>query len=239
MARPSGSHRKRDQGASLDQEAADRRRALSLVPVSRETEARLAVYAELLRRWQGVKNLVGPSTLGQIWTRHIADSAQLIGLVPNAKLWADMGSGAGFPGMVTAIQLRGTPDAAVHLIESNSRKCAFLREVARECEAPAIIHNARVEDILPSLDNLEVVTARAVAPLPQLLAMARVALARGACGMFLKSEGELGAPDFASADFPTSILPSKTSRDGRIVLVSASRATGQTARSPETKGFAP
>lgn len=210
----------RPDGANLDRDA-DRRRALALVPVSRETEARLAIYAELLARWQHVKNLVGPSTLDHIWTRHIADSGQLLELAPDAGEWADMGSGAGFPGMVIAIQLHDRPGASVHLIESNGRKCAFLREVARECEAPAIIHNARVEDVLPDLPHAQVLTARAVAPLPRLLEMGKVALDRGALGLFLKSKGEVTTAGAETQGLQWSVLPSKTSPEGRIVRVSA------------------
>ncbi|HEX4766088.1 MAG TPA: RsmG family class I SAM-dependent methyltransferase, partial [Lichenihabitans sp.] len=88
---------------------ADRRQALALVPVSRETEERLALYVALLRRWQRIKNLVGPSTLDRVWTRHIADSAQLVALMPDRRRWLDMGSGAGFPGLVVAILLCDTP----------------------------------------------------------------------------------------------------------------------------------
>ena len=99
----------------------DRRRGLRLVPVSRETEARLEFLVDGLRRWQGVKNLVGPSALDEVWTRHVADSAQLLALAPEARRWADLGAGAGFPGLVIAIQLVGRPGAAVHLIEANAR----------------------------------------------------------------------------------------------------------------------
>ncbi len=237
MTRPNGSPRKRVREPAADPQA-DRRKALGLVPVSRETEARFAVYADLLLRWQRVMNLVGPSTLGQIWTRHIADSAQLHALAPTAWRWADLGSGAGFPGMVIAIHLRGRPDAAVHLIESNTRKCAFLREVARECDAPAFIHNARAEDVLPGLRDIDILTARAVAPLPRLLEMGKLPLSRGASGLFLKSEGEIGAADLHFQQVRCSILPSKTSRDGRIVVASPrAGGAGETADRTETEGF--
>ena len=237
MTHPGGSPPRRGREPPADVQA-DRRSALALVPVSRETEARLAVYADLLIRWQHVKNLVGPSTLGQIWTRHIADSAQLYALAPGAKRWADMGSGAGFPGMVIAIRLRGRTDGAVHLIESNARKCAFLREAARECDAPAIIHNGRVEEVLPGLRDVEVITARALAPLPRLLELGRIPLERGATGLFLKSEGEIGAAGLGIQDVRYSILTSKTSKDGRIVVVSSRvEVAGHTTNRTETEGF--
>ena len=199
--------------------AADRRHALALVPVSRETEDRLAAYVALLRRWQRIKNLVGPSTLDRVWTRHIADSAQLAALLPEARRWLDMGSGAGFPGLVIAILLRGAPGAAVHLVESNARKCAFLREAARETGAAAIIHNTRIENVTPELEHVDVVTARALAPLPDLLEMGKIPLSRGATGLFLKSAGELASIDVGQPASTVSILPSLTSAEGRIVLL--------------------
>src|SRR3974390_3446732 len=111
--------------------AVDRSTALALVAVSRETEERLTTFVDLLRRWRKVTNLVSESTFASVWTRHIADSAQLIALVPRATRWVDIGSGAGFPGLVMAIQLAGIPNAVVHCIESDKRKCAFLREAER------------------------------------------------------------------------------------------------------------
>ncbi len=198
---------------------ADRRSALGRVPVSRETEARFAIYADLLRRWQSVKNLVGPGTLDVLWTRHLADSAQIVDVLPAARRWVDMGSGAGFPGLVVAIRLAGSPDAVVHLIEANGRKCAFLREAARETQAPAIVHHGRVEDVAPDLRGIETVTARALAPLPRLVEIGGDLLRRGALGLFLKSRDELDGLR-PSADWAiTSLVPSRTSPDGRIVLV--------------------
>ncbi|MGA2043323.1 MAG: 16S rRNA (guanine(527)-N(7))-methyltransferase RsmG [Roseiarcus sp.] len=163
----------------------DRRAALRLVPVSRETERRLAIYIDLLARWRRITNLVSEASFAQIWTRHIADSAQLLGLVPDARRWVDLGAGAGFPGMVLAIQLADAAGAVVHLIESDQRKCAFLREVARATGAAARIHGARIESVDPgALMPVDAVTARALAPLPRLLDFAKVWLAGGAVGVF-------------------------------------------------------
>jgi 16S rRNA (guanine527-N7)-methyltransferase len=165
--------------------ADDRSAALKLVPVSRETEKRLVVFVDLLDRWRKVTNLVAAASFDQVWIRHIADSAQLLGLAPEAKRWVDLGSGAGFPGMVLAIQLADEPGVSVHLIESDRRKCAFLREVARATGAPAHIHAARIESIPPeTLMPVDAVTARAFAPLPILLDLAKVWLAAGAVGVF-------------------------------------------------------
>src|SRR5690242_16070351 len=110
----------------------DRRAALRLVPVSHETLRRLDAYVTLLGKWRKAVNLLSESSFQEIWTRHIADSAQLLALAPDARIWVDMGAGAGFPGLVIAMQLAEHEGARVHLIESDQRKCAFLREAARE-----------------------------------------------------------------------------------------------------------
>ena len=194
--------------------------------VSRETAERLDIYADLLRRWQTVKNLVGPGTLPELWTRHIADSAQLVPLAPDAHVWADLGSGAGFPGLVTAILLREVPGAQVHLVESNNRKCAFLREVARETGAPALVHTGRIEDVVPELDGVDAVSARALAPLPQLLLWAKRLIDAGSVGLFLKGqefENESATID-PTLGYEVSAYPSRTNPAGRILMVRKSRA---------------
>ncbi len=126
----------------------DRAAALALFPLPPETQQRLAIYAELLRKWQKTINLVAASTLPHIWTRHFADSLQVQAAAPEALIWVDLGSGAGFPGLVTAIRLADKPGAKVHLIDSDQRKCAFLREVSRETAAPAIVHDGRIESVV-------------------------------------------------------------------------------------------
>ncbi|WP_158815944.1 16S rRNA (guanine(527)-N(7))-methyltransferase RsmG [Methylocapsa sp. S129] len=172
-------------GINVVKQESDRAAALKLVPVSRETGDRLAIFVDLLARWRKVTNLISEATFAEVWLRHIADSAQLLALAPQAKRWVDLGSGAGFPGMVLAIQLADTPGAQVHLIESDQRKCAFLREVARATGATAQIHAARIESIAPeALMPVDAVTARAFAPLPILLDFAKVWLAGGAVGVF-------------------------------------------------------
>jgi 16S rRNA (guanine527-N7)-methyltransferase len=175
--------------ALVDQLADDRRMALRLVPVSRETEDRLAAFVDLLDRWRRKINLIADSTFPSVWTRHIADSAQLIALAPDARRWLDMGSGAGFPGLVIAIQLADVPGAMVHCIESDGRKCAFLREAARATGAAAQIHPMRVEAIAPeSLGAVDAVTARAFAPLPLTLKLAKPWMERGAIAVFPRGE---------------------------------------------------
>lgn len=135
--------------------------------VSRETMDRLRAYADLLEKWQAKINLVGPKTIQQMWERHFLDSAQLFSLLPDTtRTLVDFGSGAGFPAMVLAAM--GIPD--VHLIESDQRKGAFLREVARVAGIPATVHTSRIESLSPFA--ADVVTARALAPLGQLLEFA-------------------------------------------------------------------
>ncbi|MBV8926992.1 MAG: 16S rRNA (guanine(527)-N(7))-methyltransferase RsmG [Bradyrhizobium sp.] len=167
----------------------DKAEALALTPVSRETEARLDLYLGLLRHWQARTNLVAPSTLPQLWTRHVADSLQLLSLAPTAKTWVDLGSGGGFPGIVLACALGETPGAQVHLVERNSKKAAFLREALRITSAPGIVHARAIEDIVDSIDGpIDCVTARALAPLHQLIGFAEPLLRRGAKALFLKGQ---------------------------------------------------
>ncbi len=166
--------------------------------VSRETMARLERYAGLLGKWNRAVNLVSHDSLADLWRRHMLDSAQLLPLLPPAptgrpRVVVDLGSGAGFPGLVLGILGAGE----VHLIESNGRKVAFLREVARETGTEAQIHHARIED-LPAFPA-DAVTARAYAPLPQLLASTAPFLRPagpgqprgqpGGVGLFLKGRG--------------------------------------------------
>jgi 16S rRNA (guanine527-N7)-methyltransferase len=153
--------------------------------VSRETLDRLQRYADALVRWQARINLVAPATLPDLWRRHMLDSAQLLPLMPaGARRLIDLGSGAGFPGLVLAIL--GVPE--VHLIEADSRKCAFLREAARLTGAGSItVHNRRIE-AMPA-EAYDVVTARALAPLPELLKLARRFAGPGTVYLFPKGRG--------------------------------------------------
>jgi 16S rRNA (guanine527-N7)-methyltransferase len=214
----------RGSGNSTSPNAADRERALALIPVSRETEARLDRYAALLRRWQAVKNLVGPGTLTELWTRHFADSLQLVDYAPpRGRAWVDLGSGAGLPGLVIAIA--GSENGHhVTLIEANSRKCAFLRAAIRETGAVATIKEGRIETVLSTLDDpVELVTARALAPFARLLAWSDPLLKRGAVGLFLKGrEVERELTEAAKSwRFDAELLPSRTDSAGRIVRVQA------------------
>lgn len=207
-------------------EGHDRERGIALIrdaiPVSHETVARLDVFVDLLRDWQRVKNLIGASTLTTVWTRHIADSAQVLAAAPAARHWVDLGAGAGFPGLVVAILLADIDDAMVHLVESNGRKCAFLRTAIRATAASALVSCRRAEDFIETFSGpCDVVTARALAPLGRLLPLAAPLIARGAVGIFHKGqdvEAELTeASRYWSIDADP--VPSRTDPDGRLLIV--------------------
>jgi 16S rRNA (guanine527-N7)-methyltransferase len=201
---------------------ADRARALKLTPVSRETLQRLDCFVELLLKRQRKTNLVASSTIPRLWTRHIADSLQLLPLAPEARCWIDLGSGAGFPGLMIAAALAGEPGAEVHLVESNQKKAAFLREAAHNIQAPATVHAIRIEDFAKRFrGRADVITARAVAPLDKLLRLAHPLLKTGAQGLFLKGQ-DVEAELTQAAKYWTiesNLVASKTDPQSRIVGV--------------------
>lgn len=168
--------------------SADKAAALKLTPVSREMEARLDRYAALLLEWQATTNLVAPSTLPNLWTRHISDSLQLLSLAPNAKTWLDFGSGGGFPGVVLACAMTDA-GGVVHLVERNGKKAAFLREAVRVAGGHAQVHAKDIENLGDSvIGAVDCVTARALAPLHLLLGFAEPAVKQGARALFLKGQ---------------------------------------------------
>jgi 16S rRNA (guanine527-N7)-methyltransferase len=204
--------------------AADKARALKLTPVSRETEHRLDQYVALLLQWQQNQNLIGSSTIPMIWTRHVADSLQLMEHAPpDAKIWVDFGSGAGFPGIPIACTLADTPGASVHLIESVGKKAVFLREAVKVTGAPAVVHHIRSENFGDSYgDKVDVVTARALSPLKILCDQAFPWIERGAIGIFPKGQ-DVDAELTEAAKYWTiqaTKAPSKTSPQGCIVIIS-------------------
>ena len=202
--------------------SADRARALALTPVSRETEQRLAQFVDLLLLWQQRQNLIGPSTIPTIWTRHVADSLQLLEHAPDALVWADFGSGAGFPGIPIACALSGRPGAMVHLVESVGKKATFLREAVKVTGAPAQVHQIRAENFGDSCgDKVDVVTARALSPLKILCDQAFPLIERGAIALFPKGQ-DVDAELTEAAKYwsiEASKLPSKTSPEGCIVVI--------------------
>ena len=195
-----------------------------IVPVSRETQAKLARFVDLIRRWNSAENLVSPDDLGQIWARHVADSAQLPLLMPEARRWVDIGSGAGFPGVVIA--LVGANGTHVDLIESNRRKCAFLRQAIRETAAPAVVHEGRAETLLREwAAAADCVTSRATAPLPRLLELAAPLLLRRTPALFPKGRGHAAEVGEAALAFEFDLLEheSRIDPDGKILEIRSVR----------------
>lgn len=160
---------------------------LERLGVSRESRTRLETYVALLLSWQQKINLIGPATVPQVWSRHVADSVQLLPLLPaGTKIIAELGSGAGIPGLVLAI----SAGLEAHLYESNSKKAAFLREAARQTGTRAHIHVVRLEELHGHKDvpAVQCVVARALAPLPLLLDYAEPFLSKGAIALFHKGQ---------------------------------------------------
>lgn len=196
--------------------------------VSRETAAKFETYAVLLKQWQKAVQLVAPSTLESIWSRHFADSAQLWTLAPpNVRTWIDLGSGAGFPGLVVALLAcdagSTAPDLRMTLIESDTRKAAFLREVARQTGCPVDILGTRIElaSTRDKVGTVEVVSARALAPLTELFRLALPFWQSTTLGLFLKgrdAENEVQAAR-AAWNFELELKPSLTDPMARIVCV--------------------
>lgn len=192
----------------------------------RVTGADWETYEALLLKWQRSINLVSPSTLPDLKTRHFLDSAQLIDVCPDARVWVDLGSGAGFPGLVVALLLKGREGACVHLVESDTRKAAFLRTVSRETGAPVKVHADRLEKVLaelllPGAQVPQVISARALASLSILLGWTAPFLLKGAVGLFLKGQDvdreltEIPNPSMFKIDK----IPSRTDLRGCIVKV--------------------
>ena len=159
----------------------------AIVPsVSRETADRLIAFEELFRKWSKAINLASSSTLNELWTRHILDSAQLFPLASDSRRWLDIGSGGGFPGIVTACFLAEQSGGSIDLIESAGKKAAFLRTAAGHLHVPARIHSVRIETMWQKIETPQVVTARALASLNDLFELAEPWLTRGAKGLFQK-----------------------------------------------------
>ena len=175
-------------------------------------------FIDRLTEANAVMNLIGPDTLPDVWSRHIRDSAQLIDMAPDAKSWADLGAGAGFPGIVLATLLKTDPKSHVWLIDSLGKRCRFLQEVVDALSLRATVINGRAED---NVVTVHVVTARAVAPMEKLLGYAQPYLQRGAQGLFLK--GEKAEVEVAEArkvwQFRSDLSVSRSDPRGRIVSV--------------------
>ena len=195
--------------------------ALPPRPVDTDLAERLAVFEQLLLKWQPKMNLVAPSTVKSIRTRHFEDSLQVFDALPHARRWIDIGSGAGCPGSVTALCLRGQQGGLVHLVESDHRKCAFLREVSRETQAPVEVHRGRIEEILPTLPEVDAISARALASMAVLVEMTLDRIEKGAMGVFLKGQdvaSELTEMPIYSS-LKLRLVTSRTDPLGRIVIL--------------------
>lgn len=179
-------------------------------------------YRLMLEEGNAVMNLVGPASLPDFWNRHALDSAQLLPLAPEARIWADLGAGAGLPGVVLAILLKGTPGAKIWLIDSQTKRTRFLEQVVSALSLPAEVVNARAETLSIQAD---VVTARACAPLDKLLDFARPYRVRGAEALFLK--GEKAEEEILEARrrqrFEADVLPSQSDPRGRILRIRSSK----------------
>ncbi len=193
-----------------------------IISVSRETKERLQVYVALLEKWQKSQNLISPATLPTVWTRHVADSAQALAAIPDATRWVDLGSGAGFPGLVTAILLTDVDGAIVHLVESNMGKAAFLRAVARDTGAPVRVHAKRIDVFTAEFrGEVDAVSARALAGFPELLSLAEPLLTRGARGVFHKGQDFVSELEKATQSWGLDLIeyPSRIEIGSRIVVV--------------------
>lgn len=203
-----------------DKERDIRQALVSKGRVSHETVARLDAFVDLLRQWQLRMNLIAPSTLDEVWSRHILDSIQLLQIRPEARLWVDLGSGGGFPGLVIACAMRDSA-GHVHLVESNGKKASFLRHVAVSLQLPCTVHAERIETTLPRLSVPDVVTARALADLSTLFGLASSLLKRGAIGLFPK--GRDHALELTKAaehwHFSSRLHESLTDRHARVVEI--------------------
>ena len=182
----------------------------------------LKTYVKLLEKWQATHNLISAPTLNQVWSRHVLDSAQLIKAAPDACRWVDLGSGAGFPGMVIAILIADNPHTRVALVESNNKKCAFLRAVARSTNAPVDVVQDRIENFAKTRhDPVDVVTARALAPFADLCRLASPIMAPESVMVLLKGQDFVYEEEEASKywDYDLVIANSMTDPRGRVVTV--------------------
>ncbi|MTJ82971.1 MAG: 16S rRNA (guanine(527)-N(7))-methyltransferase RsmG [Telmatospirillum sp.] len=187
-----------------------------ILPFTADSRDRLMAYADLLVKWQARINLIGPATVGDLWRRHILDSAQLFSHLPGGPV-LDLGSGAGFPGLVLAILKGPSPEPFVHLVESDGRKGAFLREAIRITGAPAVLHSQRIE-VLPAFP-VAAITARALAPLSQLLELAEKFLLPNVQCLFLKGRSADEELTGATKDWMMTVerIPSLADPSGLIL----------------------
>ncbi len=190
-------------------------------PISRETLDRLTLFVELFRKWSKAINLVAPSTLPDIWERHVADSLQIAALRPGPIRWLDLGSGGGFPGIVTAILLLETPGGRIDLVESNQKKAAFLNRALAETGAPGKVHTIRAEKAFAAIGPVEAVSARALADLESLLELSEPWITTGATAYFHKGRDYQREVDNARRSWSFDLVehPSRVDADSVILQI--------------------
>ncbi len=195
----------------------------SIAPsVSRETADRLIAFEALFRKWSTAINLASPSTLADLWERHILDSAQIFPLASNATRWLDLGSGGGFPGIVTACFLADRPGASIDLIESAGKKAAFLRTAAGQLHVPARVHAERIEKMWDRIATPEIVTARALASLLDLFELAEPWLTHGTKALFQKGRDYQREIDESHVDWSFDLVKHPSSIDQASVILEIS-----------------
>ena len=191
-------------------------------PVSRETFERLRAFEQMFLKWNRSINLAAPSTLDDVWRRHILDSAQLARIAPAAMRWVDLGSGGGFPGLVLGFLLVERPDASIDLVESNRKKASFLQSVIGQFNLPARVVAKRIDDSYALVSAPEIVTARALAALPDLLDLSAPWLAKGARALFHKGRDYRAEVEESTHRWTFDLVehPSMTDAHGVILEIS-------------------
>jgi 16S rRNA (guanine527-N7)-methyltransferase len=198
----------------------------ALLPdVSRETFQRLILFEEMFRKWNAAINLAAPSTLPHLWSRHILDSAQLANLHPLKGNWLDLGSGGGLPGAILAILAGENYEAKVQLVESNRKKAAFLKTVVAETRSPGMVHVLRIQSAQYQIKDIDVVTARALAPLNELLGLASPWLAAGGVGLFHKGREFLQEIDLARDEWKFDLIEHRSKIDANSVILEISNVS--------------
>ncbi|WP_310621945.1 16S rRNA (guanine(527)-N(7))-methyltransferase RsmG [Flexibacterium corallicola] len=198
--------------------------------VSRETIDSFSIYVDLVRKWQPAQNLIAPSTMGDIWLRHVADSIQIQKSLPSASQWIDFGSGAGFPGLITAILLKDKEGSLVNLVESNQRKASFLRTVARETGSRVKVHAGRIEAVTKDWETpIEGVSARALASLDMLCGFSSQFIERGATAVFHKGQDFRREIDEASQNWELDLVEKDSLVDPQSKVLLISKMTARQA----------
>ena len=196
-----------------------------LPDVSRETFDRLQAFEQMFRKWSSKINLAAPSALEDLWSRHILDSAQLVNLQKPEGIWLDLGSGGGFPGLIIAILMRDQPGAYIHLVESVGKKAVFLKVALMEVGGRGEVHNMRINEAVAGIVDVKIVTARALAPLRDLLALASPWLSRGALGLFHKGREFKEELALARDDWTFDLIEHVSKVDAESVILEISNVS--------------